>query len=279
MVVLITGCRSGIGLKTSVEAGRRGHTVYAGLRDLDTAADLRAATAGLDVHPVQLDVTVDAERQAVIGRIVAERGRIDALVNNAGVALGGFLEQVDEDELRRVFEVNVFGLWALTKAVLPTMRAQRSGTVVQVSSMSGRMAFPCLGTYAASKFALEGMSEAWRHELAPWGVRVVLVEPGAYRTEIWGRNRNTCRHAYDDDSDYAPWVRTVDERFATIVDRQAREPEEVAEAICDLLVARHPRLRHPLGSDAVLRMALLRLAPFRLVERAIARALQLTAPA
>jgi NAD(P)-dependent dehydrogenase (short-subunit alcohol dehydrogenase family) len=226
------------------------------------------------VRPLQLDVTVAAERDAAVRRILDEQGRIDGLVNNAGRALGGFLEQVDEDELRAVLDVNVVGAFAMTKAVLPAMRAQRSGAVVMVSSMSGRMAFPALGTYATSKFALEGMSEAWRHELALFGVRVVLVEPGAYATDIWERNRAVCRHGRDPDSPYAPFVDRVDRRFKDLVERQMGDPQEVADRICDLLVHPSPALRHPMGKDARLRTLLVRLAPFRLVEALVGRVLR-----
>ncbi len=271
-VVLVTGCRSGFGLLTAVEAARRGHVVYAGLRDLDTAGDLLEAARGLDVRPLQLDVVVPEQRGAAVERVLAEQGRIDALVNNAGIALGGFLEQVDEDELRRVFEVNVFAIWALTRLCLPTMRAQGAGAVVMVSSMSGRMAFPGLGVYASSKFALEGMSEAWRHELAPFGVRVALVEPGAYKTDIFGRNRTLTRNAHQPDSPYAARERHMDTLFARVVDRTGRDPQDVADKICDLIAARAPALRHPMGSDALLRKLLLRVVPFRAIEAVLGRA-------
>lgn len=271
MVVLVTGARSGFGRAVAVTAARAGHVVYAGLRDLSTADELLQAATGLEVRPLQLDVTSEDDRQAAVARILDEQGRIDGLVNNAGIALGGFLEQVEEDELRKVFEVNVFGAWALTRAVLPAMRSQRSGTVVQVSSVSGRMAWPCLGVYASSKFALEGMSEAWRHELRPFGVRMVLVEPGAYRTDIWARNRAVTRNARDPESPYAPWAEHMDALVARVVERQARDPQEVADKIVELLQHPNPPLRVPMGPDARLRSALLRVMPWRLWEGALAR--------
>lgn len=272
MIVLVTGCRSGFGKLAALEAARRGHTVYAGLRDLSTAEEqLLPEAAGLPVIPVQLDVVDAGQREAVVERILSEHGRIDGLVNNAGTALGGFLEQVDEDELRRVFEVNVFAVWALTKLVLPAMRAQRSGHVVQVSSMSGRMAFPCLGVYASSKHALEGMSESWRHELLHFGVHMHLIEPGAYATDIWTRNRNTTRNAHDPESPYAPFVAHVDALFARIVDRQAGDAQDVAVAIADMLEGRRNGLRYPMGRDAKMRLALKRFAPEALLEWVIHR--------
>ena len=277
-VFLVTGCRSGFGKLAAVEAARRGHTVYAGLRDLETRGDLEEAAAGLPVIPVQLDITRAEERAAVVERILAEQGRLDALVNNAGVALGGFLEQLEEDELRHLFEVNLFAAWALTREVLPAMRGRRAGTVVMVSSMSGRLAMPCLGAYASSKFALEGMSEAWRHELAPWGIDVVLVEPGPYRTDILGRNRRMGRRVHDPDSPWAPFVARAEEVFQTQGARRVRDPEEVAHRIVDVVEAPRPRLRHPMGTASLTREVLKRFAPFAVWERLLDRVVRLPRP-
>ena len=264
-IVLVTGCRSGFGLHIARDAARAGHTVYAGLRDPNTADALLAETRGLDVTPIALDVTDAAQREAAVARVLAERGRLDALINNAGVALGGPLEMVEEDELRRVFEVNVFGLWALTRACLPAMRANARGRIINISSMSGRHALPLLGAYASSKFALEGMSEAWRHELRPLGVDVVLVEPGAYRTDIFGRNRTLARRAGDEPA-YLPLIERIDALFAKTVDRTARDPREVSRLVVKLLTARSPALRYALGPGTTLRNVALRVLPGRAVE-------------
>ena len=271
-VVLITGCGSGIGLATALEAARAGHIVYAGLRDPASGAELMRAAGGLSIVPLALDVTRAEDRAAAVERVLRERGRLDVLVNNAGVALGGFLEQLDDDELRRVFDVNVFGAWAMTRVALPALRASR-GLVVLMSSMAGRSAMPGLGAYAASKFALEAMGEAFRHELRLFGIRVVLVEPGAYRTEIFGRNRRLSRHARDTASPYAPYVERLDALVERIAARFARDPAEVARLVVGLFEARRPGLRHPIGPDARLRSLLLRVAPFGLLERLIGRAL------
>jgi len=271
MVVLVTGCRSGFGLLAAEELAERGHTVVAGLRDLSTADELRRRTEDRDVHPVALDVTDPEQVDEVIGQVVSAHGRLDGLVNNAGIALGGFLEQIDDDELRRLFEVNVFGVHRLTRAALPLLRASR-GSVVMVSSMSGRLALPGLGAYAASKFALEGMSEALRHEVRPFGVRVTLVEPGPYKTDIFARNRNEARRARDPDSPYAPYVERFDAEMAT-VDQRAGDAHDVARRIADLLEDPAPALRHPMGPGSLLRRAVRRLAPFGLWEDAIRRRL------
>ena len=272
-VVLITGCRSGFGLLTAAAAARAGWTVYAGLRDLTHGDALGEATAGLDVRPLLLDVTSAEQREQAIAQIIAETGRLDALVNNAGQALGGFLELVEEDELRALFEVNLFGAWALTRLALPHLRVRAPSTVVMVSSASGRMAIPGLGAYAASKFALEGLSEAWRHELALFGVRVVLIEPGAYRTDIFGRNRHISRGVREPGV-YAPWVVGMDKVFASFVDRLARDPAEVAEVIVRALDDPRPPLRAPLGPSTGVRAALRALVPERVTEALVARLLR-----
>jgi NAD(P)-dependent dehydrogenase (short-subunit alcohol dehydrogenase family) len=274
-VVLVTGCRSGFGLRIAIEAARRGHTVYAGLRDLSAAGPLLADTAGLALHPVQLDVTDAAQREAAVARILAEQGRLDGLVNNAGQALTGFLEQVDDDELRALFELNVFAVWALTRAALPAMREQRSGRVVMVGSVSGRVGMPGLGAYAATKFALEGMSEAWRHELAPFGVSVAIVEPGPYATDLWDRNRRACRNAADATSPYAPLVERIERFTRERVEPAAGDPNDVAERVCDLLEGPSPAFRHPMGPTARLRTRFAAMAPFGLVEWAVERTLGL----
>jgi NAD(P)-dependent dehydrogenase (short-subunit alcohol dehydrogenase family) len=272
-VVLITGCGSGIGLATAIEAARAGHSVYAGLRDPASAPALAEAAGGLAITPLPLDVTRAEERAAAVERIVRERGRLDVLVNNAGVTVGGFLEQLDEDELRHVLDVNVIGAWAMTRAALPHLREGR-GLVVFLSSMAGRSALPGMGGYAASKFALEAMGEAFRHELAPFGVRVVLVEPGAYRTEIFGRNRRVSRHARDAASPYAPYVDRLDGLVRRVADSHARDPAEAARRVVLLMDARRPALRHPIGPDARVRSWLLRLLPFGVVERIVSRVLR-----
>ncbi len=270
MIVLVTGCRSGFGLHIAVHAARAGHTVYAGLRDLATKDDLVVATRGLDVRPVQLDVVDAAQREAVVSQIVKEHGRIDALVNNAGVALGGFQEQIEEGELRRLFDVNVFAPFALTKLVLPHLRAQRGGVVINITSMAGRQAMPGLGGYAGSKFALEGLTEALRHEMRPFGVRVVLVEPGPYKTDIFGRNRTLAAEAEREGGPYAAYMRRM-EALLEKMEARMGDPEEVAALVTTLLTEPRPKLRYPLGPGVAARIWSRRVLPFEGVERILAR--------
>jgi NAD(P)-dependent dehydrogenase (short-subunit alcohol dehydrogenase family) len=259
-------------LLIAVSAARAGHTVYAGLRDLATQGDLMAASKGLDVRPLQLDVTNEEERRQAVDGIVEEHGRVDALVNNAGITLGGFQEQIDEAELRRLFDVNVFSPWALTKRCLPHMRARGSGIVVNVSSMAGRQALPGLGAYAGSKHALEGMTEALRHEVRPFGVRVVLVEPGPYETDIFGRNRRVAREASTAAGPYAAFQRRMEQLVERIESRMG-DPQEVADLVVGLLDDPSPRLRYPLGPGVRARLWTRRLLPFEGYEKIVERVL------
>ena len=271
MVVLITGCRSGIGLLAAVSAAKAGHTVYAGLRDLSTRDALVAAAEGLDVHPVQLDVTDPEQRAAVVAQITEKHGRLDALVNNAGVALGGYLEEVTEAEVRKVFEVNVMAVWALTQLVLPGMRERGFGHIMNVTSVAGRIAMPGLGVYAGSKFALEGMSEALRHEVRPFGVQVTIVEHGPYRTDMTaGKNRTMSSSFTQPDSPYAPYRKRAEALFDRISSRMG-DPQDVADRIVDLLDQDRPRLRHPLGPSAHARIGFRWLLPFAAWEAVVAR--------
>jgi NAD(P)-dependent dehydrogenase (short-subunit alcohol dehydrogenase family) len=273
-VVLITGCGSGIGLATAIEAARAGHAVFAGLRDPASAPALARAAGGLPIVPLALDVTRPEERKGAVERVLRERGRLDVLVNNAGVTVGGFLEQLEEDELRHVFDVNVFGAWGMTREALPHLRASGGGLVVFISSMAGRSPMPGFGAYAASKSALEAMGETFRHELGLLGIRVVLVEPGAYRTEIFGRNRRLARHARDETGPYVAYVERLDRLVSRIADRFARDPAEVARLVVSLVEAPRPGLRHPIGPGARLRSVLLRLAPFGFFEWVVRRMLR-----
>src|SRR6478735_10322132 len=180
-VALVTGASSGIGASTARRLHALGYRVYAAARRMDRMADL----ADLGVTAVSTDLTHDADMVALVDRIVDESGRIDVLVNNAGYGSYGSLEDVPMDEARRQVEVNLFALARLTQLVLPHMRNRRSGTVVNVSSMGGRFGEPLGGWYHATKFAVEGLSDSIRMELAPHGVQVVVVQPGAIATE-WG---------------------------------------------------------------------------------------------
>lgn len=278
MITLITGCRSGFGKLAAVSAARAGHTVYAGLRDPSTADDLMSASKGLPVHPIALDVTDPEQCRGAVEQVLAAHGRIDGLVNNAGIALGGFLEQLERDELEHLYAVNVIGVWDMTCAVLPAMRKQRQGSIVNIGSMAGTLALPGLGAYASSKFALEGMTESWRQELAPWGIGVSLVKPGPYKTDILARNARVGRNVRSGDSPWAPMVARLDEVFEQNAQKRSGDPQDVADTIVGLLGQRRPPMRVPMGPGARARVWAKALAPFALIEATIGRILRLPEP-
>jgi len=190
-VVLITGCSSGFGRLTAETLAREGHCVYAAMRDLvgrnsSVAAELMnmASEENLDLHTIEIDVTDNALIDKAVATIVKEKGRIDVLVNNAGVMNVGITEGYTHDQVKQQMEVNFFGPAQLDRAVIPHMREQQSGLLIHVSSLAGRMVFPYFGIYCASKFALEAIAESYRYELSAQGIDSVIVEPGPFGTTL-----------------------------------------------------------------------------------------------
>ncbi len=274
-VAIVTGASSGIGMLTALTLARSGYRVAAAMRRPEKADELRSRAEREGVAHLldcrQLDVTDTDAIEPFVESVHAAYGRIDVLVNNAGIAVGGFVEDVPLSAWREQMETNFFGLVALTQAVMPRMRAQASGSIINMSSVSGLIAFPGYAPYAASKYAVEGFSESLRHELRPHGVRVVLVEPGAYRTSIW--EKGLARMHRRPDSPYAPMLEAV-LRFSRKSADTSPDPQEVAAMIDRVVRASKPRLRYPIGRG--MRMLLLSKAilPWRLLERIIGRALR-----
>jgi NAD(P)-dependent dehydrogenase (short-subunit alcohol dehydrogenase family) len=272
-VALVTGASSGFGLLAAVELGRRGLRVFASMRDLKRAErlDEQAREASVTVDKVQLDVTSEASLTAAIAEVERRAGRIDVLVNNAGFGMGGFFEDVALAELREQFETNFFGLVALTKAVVPGMRERRSGCIINVSSIGGRVALPGMSAYCASKFAVEGLSESLRHELRPFGVHVVLVEPGTFKTDIFDRNRRVAARMNDPASPYYERSKQMERVVDDMVGRSKADPNAVARVIADAATAEHPRLRYLVGVDAHGEAIARALFPFSWLEAGVAR--------
>lgn len=242
-VWFITGSTSGFG-RALVDAARaRGERVVATARRPDALAELE----GDDTLVLALDVTREDAIEPALAAAVERFGRIDVLVNNAGIGFVGALEEMSVDELRTAMETMFYGPAALTRAVLPRMRAQGSGAIVQISSQGGRMAGPGVSAYCAAKFALEGLSEAVAAEVAPFGVRVLIVEPGNFRTGLLGRSM----HAAAPMDEYAPTVGAAREYFASANGRQPGDPAKAADAILTALDADEPPLRLALGTDAL----------------------------
>jgi NAD(P)-dependent dehydrogenase (short-subunit alcohol dehydrogenase family) len=244
-VWFITGTSSGFGREIATAALGAGDRVVATARQVSGLADL-VERAPDHVRAVALDVTDPAAVCHAVDVAVAEFGRIDVVVNNAGYGSRGALEELSDEQIRAQFDVNVFGVLDVLRAVLPVMRAQRSGHVVQMSSVGGVGATLGGAAYAATKFALEGLSEGLALEVAPLGIRVTLVEPGPFRTDFAGRS---AAHG-EPIEDYAPILDPARERFLAQDGRQPGDPRRAAQAVVDLVGLEDPPLRLPLGGAA-----------------------------
>jgi NAD(P)-dependent dehydrogenase (short-subunit alcohol dehydrogenase family) len=244
-VWLITGCSTGFGRELVLAALAVGDQVMATARRPETLAAL-AELGGDRVSTAALDVTDPASVQAAVKATLAVFGRIDVVVNNAGSMVLGAVEEVTMDDLRSQMEVNYFGAAEVTKAVVPLMREQGGGTIVQMSSLGGLTTYPGYGAYHAAKWALEGLSEALATELAPLGVRVLIVEPGAFRTEF---NRNI--HKAPEIEAYHETSGATRKATDQLLDAEPNDPVKGASAILEALDAENPPLRLVLGDDAV----------------------------
>jgi NAD(P)-dependent dehydrogenase (short-subunit alcohol dehydrogenase family) len=248
-IAVVTGTSTGIGFATTVHLARHGYRVFAGMRNLAKADPLRAAAAEgrLPIEVIELDVTspasVDRAFEAVSGH-----GPVDVLVNNAGIGGATPLELTPEDEHRRMFETNYFGAIRCIKAVLPAMRERRQGAIVNVTSIAGLVTIPNQIPYSASKWALECAGEALAHEVARFGIRVVNIEPGVVKTNIFDNSAEATR--YDKASPYQPIMRRNGKFYAAGF-RDPAWPDEVAETILAAISSAEYRLRWPVGKDAI----------------------------
>lgn len=265
---LVTGASSGIGEDTARRLQALGYTVYGAARRTDR---LRALAAD-GIRALAMDVTDDSSMSAGVDRILAETGRIDVLVNNAGYGSYGAIEDVPIDEARRQFEVNVFGLARLTQLVTPHMRAQGSGTIINISSMGGRLTTPLGGWYHATKYAVESLSDALRMELRPFGIDVVVVEPGGIRTE-WSSIAADHLEATAEGSAYADQIKTVVGAMRSESNqRRYSPPEVIARTVGKIVTARHPRTRYAVGFMAKPLIAARRVLPDRAFDHIIGAA-------
>ncbi|NQX65237.1 SDR family oxidoreductase [Paenibacillus alba] len=274
-VALVTGASSGFGLLTAIALARKGYQVVASMRDLGKSGLLleQAEQVGVKdcVETVQIDVTNHSSIEQAVSDIMYTYGRMDALINNAGYAVGGYVEDVPMDAWRAQFETNVFGVIAMTKAVLPHMRVQKSGCIVNVSSVSGLSAFPGYAPYSASKFAIEGFSESLRLEMLPFGVRVVLVEPGAYKTDIWRKGFEAV-HTTEE----SPYWKLLSRMliYSRKAAAHAPDPQEVADEIARIVDNPRPKLRYPLGRGVKLGLRARSLLPWKWYEGVLQRVLK-----
>lgn len=233
---------------------------------LDDAAKNAGVTDRLDIRA--LDISDFNAISRVVGEVLRDHSRIDLLVNNAGFAFAGFAEDIRLAELRQQMDTNFFGHVAITQAVLPAMRAQRSGHIIMVSSETGRMGSPGISSYSASKFALEGWSETLRLETRTLGIKVVLVEPGAFKTDIWDRNTRLNESLVSGNSPNQDRGRHLKEWAVTI---PKADPQRVADLIARIARDPDPRLRYMIGRDARARWWLRNLLPWKWYERLVLR--------
>lgn len=269
--VLITGASRGIGRAAALRLARAGWDVLAGVRRLEDGQALRREARGERIVPVELDVN-SPEHLAALGDVLPER--LDGVVNNAGAVVGGPVEALALDDLRRQLDINVVAQVAVTQAVLPRLRAG-GGRVVFVSSVSGRVSTPFTGAYNASKFALEALADSLRMELRPWGIDVSLIEPGSIDTDIWRNALETSDATEAAMSEehrrlYGERVRALRKAIRR-TQANLSSPEKVADAIHAALTAERPKARYVVGADARLQLALRAALPTRAFDAAVSR--------
>ena len=267
--IIVTGSGTGLGLETSLTLAAQGFRVFATIRNPAQREPLLGAAAdrGVNLDVLPLDLTDRASIDAAVSAVVEKTGGVFGLVNNGGIGLRGCLEDCSEQEVEQLFETNVLGTIAVTRAVLPHMRQAGCGRIVTVSSVGGRVCGFGVTMYCATKFAQEGLGEGLALELAPFGIQSVIVEPGIINTTRWSRHRGTAREAMDPASPYHDLFWESEEIADKIVKRSPTRPEHVARTVGEALTARQPRMRYVVGRGATVVIILRRYLPQTLFER------------
>lgn len=248
-VAIVTGSSSGIGFETALALAREGYHTYATMRDVKKSNKILdiATKENLKIEVLELDVNNENTIKKAVEKILNEKKRIDVLVNNAGYFLVGCLEDLSIEDLKEQFETNFFGVVRTIQAVLPTMRNQKSGTIVNISSVAGRIGFPVTPAYISSKFAVEGLSESMRYELSPFGIRTIIIEPGVIKTNIFTNLKNSTKS----DSVYKDMTEKVMNGL-TMMSEMGTPPQEVAKTIIKAVSSENPLPRYPVGNDAIM---------------------------
>ena len=248
-VAVVTGSSSGIGFETSLTLARRGFFTYATMRNIGKGASIKsvATKEGLPIRVAQLDVTEDRSINDAVHSIISDVGKIDVLVNNAGYGLNGAFEDLAMEEIKAQFETNLFGVIRVSQAVLPIMRKQKSGIIINISSAAGRFGYPGESAYVSTKFAIEGLSESMEYELEPFGIRVVLVEPGPIRTNF-ADGMVAAKKSQDRISPYAEFMKKLNAVLASIREN-ASSPDLVAKVVLKAVTSENPSLRYLAGKD------------------------------
>jgi NAD(P)-dependent dehydrogenase (short-subunit alcohol dehydrogenase family) len=250
-VALVTGCSSGIGFETALALAREGYHTYASMRDIKKGSKIQeiAKKEKLPITIIQLDVDKPESITSAVKQVISEKKRIDVLVNNAGYGIFGCLEDLTIEELKAQFETNFFAVARLIQEVAPIMRAQKSGTIVNVSSVAGKIGFPGSPAYISSKFALEGLSECLRYELSPFGVNTIIIEPGVIKTNFFGSMKMPKNSKPD-----SPYKDITNKVVAGVkmMAEMGTPPSEVAEVIIKAIKEKTPLPRYPVGNDAIM---------------------------
>ncbi|MFL6479087.1 MAG: SDR family oxidoreductase [Nitrososphaera sp.] len=260
-VALVTGSSTGIGFETSIILARNGFHTYATMRKLEGGKSENitnvAKNENIPLQVIHLDVDSDHSVLDAVNTIMRERGRIDIVINNAGYALAGPFEETSMEEIRAQFETNFFGAVRVMQAVIPIMRDQKSGKIVNITSMGGRIAVPLDSVYHGTKFALEGLSESLQYELASFGIKIILIEPGAVGSNFWKNLKiasKTLNHNDNNNNIYSPYqqiVNDVSESFRKM-EQNTTHPSEVAKVILQAVQASSPDFRYIVGKDAAM---------------------------
>ena len=266
-VILITGCSSGFGLLTAVRLAAQGHIVWATMRDLARKQPLENELAKRNAQAFirELDVTKPSTIKNVVEEIQKTHVHIDVLINNAGYGIAGFFEDLSEEEIRAQMEVNFFGVQNVCREVIPLMRKRAQGKIINISSIAGRVASPCLGAYNTSKWALEAFSESLYFELGLFGISVVLVEPGSYPTNIFTQNAHYARNFDNAQSPYFPFSQKLKNISQQRIRKLNRDPDDVARLIENIVHNPRPRLRYVSDFASALRVMVQKILPPRLM--------------
>ena len=250
-VALVTGCSSGIGLETAIALSREGHFTYATMRDVKKSESLDKIVndEGLPIKVLELDVDSEKSVDDAIAKIMEEKGRVDTLINNAGWGMWGAVEDVSIEEFKQQFETNFFSIIRLIQKVAPIMRKQKSGNIVNVSSVAGKIGFPVSPAYISSKFALEGLSECIRFELDPFGINVIIIEPGVIKTNFFDSMKMAKKS--NSDSVYNEITSKVVSGVKMMAE-MGTEPKEVADTIIKSINEEKPLPRYIVGNDAMM---------------------------
>lgn len=272
-IAIITGASSGFGLLTTLELAKKDYLVIATMRHLEKQGTLLSQVTKLNLqHNIkvqQLDVT-DQNSIHNFQLFLKEINRIDLLINNAGYANGGFVEEIPVDEYRKQFETNLFGAISITQLVLLYMRKQRSGKIINISSISGQVGFPGLSPYVSSKYALEGWSESLRLEVKTFGIDVALIEPGSYNTNIWEVGKQLAENQSDTTSPYKEYMDKIQKHINSGSDTFGN-PIDVANKIVEIAESKRTNLRYPIGKGVKFMIFAKKILPWRLWEHLVLR--------